>query len=62
VMTVAALGSLAGVPAWLSTSLTVGPLLVAEISGGMGVLLAVPFALVGAYSGAFIRRLRPSTQ
>ncbi|HUR21137.1 MAG TPA: hypothetical protein VMZ90_10040 [Vicinamibacterales bacterium] len=59
VMTLAAAGSLARVPAWLSAGLTVGPLLIAELSGGAGVLLAVPFALVGAYAGAFLRRLPP---
>lgn len=57
VMAVAAVGSLARVPAWLATVCAVGPLLVAEISGGQGVLLAVPFALAGAYAGVFIRRL-----
>jgi hypothetical protein len=52
VVMVAALGSVAHVPAWLSATLAAGPLLVAELSGGTGVLLAVPFALVGAFGGA----------
>jgi hypothetical protein len=57
---VAAAGSLARVPAWLSAGLTVAPLVVTELSGGAGVLLAVPFALVGAFAGAFIRGLGKS--
>lgn len=43
VVVVAAAGSLAQVPAWLTATLAVGPLLVAELAGGAGVLLAVPF-------------------
>jgi hypothetical protein len=62
VLALAAGGSLARLPAWLSAGLTVGPLLVAELAGGAGVLLAVPIALVGAYVGAFLRRLKPITQ
>ena len=52
----AALGSLARVPPWLVATLVAGPILVAELSGGTGVLLAVPFALAGAYTGAYLRR------
>ena len=33
---------------WLAALLAVGPIVAAEICGGFGVLLAVPFALVGA--------------
>ncbi len=54
---VAAVGSLAQLPALLAAGLVAGPLLVAELPGGTGVLLAVPFALAGACAGAFIRRL-----
>jgi hypothetical protein len=53
---VAAMGSLARVPPWLVAALVAGPILVAELSGGTGVLLAIPFALAGAYAGAFVRR------
>lgn len=40
----------------LGAALAAGPMLVVELPGGMGVLLAVPFALAGAYVGAFARR------
>jgi hypothetical protein len=50
------LGSLAGIQPWLTAAIVVGPILVAELSGGTGVLLAIPIALAGAFSGAFIRR------
>jgi hypothetical protein len=53
---VAAIGSLARVPPWLAAALVAGPVLVAELSGGIGVLLAIPFALAGAYAGALVRR------
>jgi uncharacterized RDD family membrane protein YckC len=56
VLIIAALGTLAGVAPWLSATLVAGPILVAELSGGMGVLLAIPFALAGAYVGAFVRQ------
>ncbi len=56
VLLVAAFGSLAGVTPWLSALLIAGPILVAELSGGPGVLLAIPFALAGAHAGAFVRR------
>jgi uncharacterized RDD family membrane protein YckC len=52
----AAGGSLAGVPPWLAAALVAGPILAAELSGGLGVLIAIPFALAGAYAGAFVRR------
>ena len=55
VMIVAAAGALARLPAWLSALLAVGPLVTAELSGGAGVLLAIPFALIGAYVAAFLR-------
>jgi hypothetical protein len=53
----AGLGALAGVPAWLAAALVAGPAVVAELSGGAGVLLAVPIALAGACAGALARRL-----
>ena len=53
---VAAGGSLAQVPPWLAAGLVAGPILVAELSGGTGVLLSMPLALAGAYVGAFIRQ------
>ena len=53
---VAAAGALAGVPPLLVAALAAGPMLVAELSGGTGVLLAIPIALVGAYVGALVRR------
>jgi hypothetical protein len=49
--------SLVRVPPWLAAALVAGPVVAAEISGGTGVLLAVPFALAGAYLGALARRL-----
>jgi hypothetical protein len=53
----AGLGALARVPPWLAGALVAAPLVVAEISGGAGVLLAIPFALGGAGIGALIRHL-----
>jgi hypothetical protein len=55
---VAALGSLAQVPPSLAAALVAGPILVAELPGGAGVLLAIPFALAGAYVGALVRERR----
>ena len=52
----AALGSFARVPPWLAAVLVAGLILVAELSGGTGVLLAIPFALAGAYTGAYLCR------
>ena len=52
----AAASSLARVPPWLAAALVAGPILIAELSRGAGVLLAIPFALAGAYAGAFVRR------
>ena len=54
-MSAAAAGSFAKVPPWMAAALVAGPILVAEISGGGGVLLAIPFALAGAHGGALIR-------
>ena len=48
--------ALAGVRPWLAAVLVVGPLVAAELTGGPGALLGIPFALVGAYSGALVRR------
>lgn len=50
------LAGLARIPPWLAVLLTAGPLLVAELPRGTGVLLAVPFALAGAYGGAWLRK------
>jgi hypothetical protein len=52
----AAFCSLTPARPWLVALLVAGPILVAELPGGTGVLLAVPFALAGAYAGAFVRR------
>ena len=49
---VAAAGSLARVPGWLSAILVAGPILIAE-----RVWVAIPFALAGALAAAFVRRL-----
>jgi hypothetical protein len=54
---VAALAALARVPWWLAAVLAVGPILIAELSSGRGVLLAVPIAVAGAWIGTFMRRL-----
>jgi hypothetical protein len=52
----AAAGALARVPPWLAAALAAGPLLIAELPRGTGVLLAIPVALVGAYVGELVRR------
>ncbi len=52
----AAAGSLARIPPWLATALVVVPILAAELPGGTGALLAIPFALAGAHVGEFIRK------
>jgi hypothetical protein len=52
----AAAGSLIGLPPWLSALLAAGPILLAELPHGTGVLLAVPFVLAGAFAAAFVRR------
>ena len=52
----AALASLARVPPWLAAALVTGPILVAELPAGAGVLLAIPFAIAGAWAGAYARR------
>ena len=51
-----ALISLLRVPPWLVALLTAGPILIAELPGSTDVLLAIPFTLAGAYTGALIRR------
>jgi hypothetical protein len=56
VLIAAAAGAFARVPPWLSAALAAGPILAVELRGGTGVLLAIPFALVGAYGAAFVRR------
>lgn len=50
------LAGLLRLPPWLAALLVTGPMLVVELPGGMGVLLALPFALAGAYGGAMVRR------
>ena len=53
---VAGLAALLGSRPWLAAVLVAGPLLVAGLAGGhLGVLLAVPFALAGAYAGRLVR-------
>lgn len=55
---IAAAGSaFARTPPWLAATLTAGPLLIAELPAGTGVLLAVPLAVTGALAGSFARRL-----
>lgn len=53
----AAAGSLAGAPPLLAASLAAGPMLIAELPRGTGVLFAIPVALAGAFAGALIRRI-----
>lgn len=57
VLIAAAAASLARIRPWLAATLIAGPMVAVEISGGTGVLLAVPIAIAGAYGGAFLRRL-----
>jgi hypothetical protein len=57
-MLAAAAASLFGVAPWLAAALVAGPVLVAEISANFGVLLAIPFALAGAFAAALCRRRR----
>jgi len=52
----AVLGGLSRMSPWLVSALVSAPLLVSELPNGAGVILAVPFALVGAFSGALLRR------
>ncbi len=52
----AAAGAMARVPPWLAAALVAGPVVAAELTRATGVLLAIPFAVVGAYAGAFVRR------
>ena len=59
-LSAAALISLLRVPPWLVALLVAGPMLIAELSNGTGVLIAIPVALAGAYAGAFFRRRQPS--
>jgi hypothetical protein len=55
---VSAGAALLGVRPWLAAGLTVGPLLLLELSGGgWGLILAPVFALAGAYGGSIARRL-----
>lgn len=56
-MMAAAAGAAARVPPWLAAALAAGPVLIAEVPRGTGVLLAAPVALAGAYAGALVRRL-----
>jgi len=51
----AALGSIAGIKPWLSAALVVLPLLVVELSAGIGILIAILFPVAGAYAGMFVR-------
>lgn len=47
----------AGARPWLTILLTAGPIVVAEIAGGYGVLIAVGLAAVGAFVGWAVRRV-----
>jgi len=49
-------GSVAGAPFWLAALCVAGPMLAAELPKGAGVLMAIPFALIGAYVGTLVRR------
>ena len=52
----AAVGSFVRIPPWLAAVLVAGPIVAVELSRSVGVLIAVPLALAGAYGGAFVRR------
>ncbi len=54
VMLVAALGAAAGLRIWTSALLSALPVVALEVAGGLGVLLAVPFALGGSLAGSLI--------
>jgi hypothetical protein len=56
VLIASAAGTAARVPAWLAPVLVAGPIVLAEIGWGTGVLLALPFAAVGALVGWAIQR------
>jgi hypothetical protein len=56
VLIAAAASAFARTPPWLSAALVAGPMWVAELPAGAGVLLAIPVALAGAYGGSFLRR------
>lgn len=56
IVSAAGLAALAGVRPWLAPVLVAAPVVLAEISGGFGVLLAIPFACAGGFAGAFVRR------
>jgi hypothetical protein len=52
----AGLAAVLGSRPWLAAALVAGPLLVAGLAhGNTGVLLAIPFALAGAYAGRLVR-------
>ncbi len=53
----AGVAGLVGAPWWLAGGLAVAPMLIAELGGNKGVLLALPIAFAGAIAGAFLRRL-----
>lgn len=54
VMLVAAVGAVAGLRIWTSALLSALPMIALEVAGGLGVLLAVPFALGGSLAGSLI--------
>ncbi len=58
VLLAAGLAGLAGVRPWLAALLVAGPMVVAEVTGNRGVLVAAVIAAVAAYAGAGLRRLR----
>jgi hypothetical protein len=57
VIIAAAASSFARVPFYLAALLIVAPMLIAELHGNAGVLIAIPLALVGAAAGLVMRRL-----
>lgn len=57
VLLVSILAALGGLPWWAAAASCAAPLLIAELSRGPGVLIALAVAVVGAASGAGLRRL-----
>jgi hypothetical protein len=58
-MLAAALAAGVGAPAWLAAALVAGPIVLAQRSGGAGIVVVIPLALAGALAGALVRRWLP---
>ncbi|MCB9464147.1 MAG: hypothetical protein H6682_10710 [Candidatus Eisenbacteria bacterium] len=56
ILLTAGTGGLAGVPPFLCALLAAAPLVLAELSTGAAVLVAVPIAVGAALAGAYLRR------